>query len=443
MEILIITAQLVLSLSILVILHELGHFIPARIFKTRVEKFYLFFDPWFSIFKIKKGETEYGIGWLPLGGYVKIAGMIDESMDKEQMKQPAQPWEFRAKPAWQRLIIMIGGVTVNLILGMFIYAMVLFVWGKEYLPIKNATNGIMITDSLAYEAGFRNGDVILEVNGIVPEDFRDANLGLLLETSSFVKVNRNNEIINIPIEKGFAEKIIELKEPVIFLPAFPPVIAVLPDTSIAAKSGLKVDDQIIAINQEPIRWFAELSPMLKNLSGKNADITVLRGKDSLTVSSKISNDGKIGFAPYGPDKFFKVETKKYSFFASFPAGIREGASTLGNYVKQFKLVFTKAGAKQVGGFASMAKQFDEKWDWRKFWGFTAFLSIALAFMNILPIPALDGGHVVFLIYEMITGKQPNEKFLEKAQLVGMVLLLSLLVFANGNDLYKWIVKLMG
>jgi regulator of sigma E protease len=443
MEILMITAQLILSLSILVILHELGHFIPARLFKIRVEKFYLFFDPWFSIFKIKKGETEYGIGWLPLGGYVKIAGMIDESMDKEQMKQPAQPWEFRAKPAWQRLIVMIGGVTVNLILGMFIYAMVLYVWGKEFLPMKNVTTGIMVSDSLIYNAGFRNGDQLLEVNGIVPEDFRDANLALLLETSSFAKVKRNNEIINIPIAPNLAEEIIELKQPVAFYEAFPAVIAEMPDTSGAKKAGLKKDDQIIAINQQPVNWFAELSETLKPLSGKSADVTVLRGTDSVTVVCQISNEGKIGFTPYGPDKFFKTEIKRYSFFGSFPAGIEAGAETLGNYVKQFKLVFTKAGAKQVGGFASMAKQFDSEWDWKKFWGFTAFLSIALAFMNILPIPALDGGHVVFLIYEMITGKQPNEKFLERAQLVGMVLLLSLLLFANGNDLYKWIVKLMG
>lgn len=440
MDVLIIAAQLILSLSILVILHELGHFIPARLFKTRVEKFYLFFDPWFSLFKTKKGDTEYGIGWLPLGGYVKISGMVDESMDKEQMALPPQPWEFRSKPAWQRLIIMIGGVTVNLILGMFLFAMVLFVWGKEIMPLKNAPNGIMVGDSVALAAGFRSGDQILEVNGKVPYSFSEANLALLLDKPTFVKVLRNGQELNIPVAPDFAEKVIAQREPKLFFPAFPAVVKQIDDTATNYKAGLRNNDHIIAVNAEPTLWFADLQIALRKNKGKVVPVTVVRGSDSLTLDLSISAEGMIGFQPQTPDQFLKTEIQHYGFFEAFPAGVNEGLETLNNYVKQFKLVFTKEGAKQVGGFAAIAKQFDKDWDWRQFWSFTAFLSIVLAFMNILPIPALDGGHVVFLLWEMVTGRKPSEKVLEKAQLVGMVLLLSLLIYANGNDLYKWLFK---
>lgn len=440
MDVLIIAAQLILSLSILVILHELGHFIPARLFKTRVEKFYLFFDPWFSLFKTKKGDTEYGIGWLPLGGYVKISGMVDESMDKEQMALPPQPWEFRSKPAWQRLIIMIGGVTVNLILGMFLFAMVLFVWGKEIMPLKNAPNGIMVGDSVALAAGFRSGDQILEVNGKVPYSFSEANLALLLDKPTFVKVLRNGQALNIPVAPDFAEKVIAQREPKLFFPAFPAVVKQIDDTATNYKAGLRNNDHIIAVNAEPTLWFADLQIALRKNKGKVVPVTVVRGSDSLTLDLSISAEGMIGFQPQTPDRFLKTEIQHYGFFEAFPAGVNEGLETLNNYVKQFKLVFTKEGAKQVGGFAAIAKQFDKDWDWRQFWSFTAFLSIVLAFMNILPIPALDGGHVVFLLWEMVTGRKPSEKVLEKAQLVGMVLLLSLLIYANGNDLYKWLFK---
>jgi regulator of sigma E protease len=440
MDVLIIAAQLILSLSILVILHELGHFIPARLFKTRVEKFYLFFDPWFSLFKTKKGDTEYGIGWLPLGGYVKISGMVDESMDKEQMALPPQPWEFRSKPAWQRLIIMIGGVTVNLILGMFLFAMVLFVWGKEIMPLKNAPNGIMVGDSVALAAGFRSGDQILEVNGKVPYSFTEANLALLLDKPTFVKVLRNGQELNIPVAPDFAEKVIAQREPKLFFPAFPAVVKQIDDTATNYKAGLRNNDHIIAVNAEPTLWFADLQIALRKNKGKVVPVTVVRGSDSLTLDLSISAEGMIGFQPQTPDQFLKTEIQHYGFFEAFPAGVNEGLETLNNYVKQFKLVFTKEGAKQVGGFAAIAKQFDKDWDWRQFWSFTAFLSIVLAFMNILPIPALDGGHVVFLLWEMVTGRKPSEKVLEKAQLVGMVLLLSLLIYANGNDLYKWLFK---
>jgi regulator of sigma E protease len=440
MDYLILAAQLILSLSILVILHELGHFIPARLFNTRVEKFYLFFDPWFSLFKIKRGETEYGIGWLPLGGYVKISGMMDESMDKDQLAQPAQPWEFRAKPAWQRLIIMVGGVTVNLILGMFIYAMILFVWGKEYLPLKNAKYGIVVADSLVYKAGFRNGDKILSVNGLMPENFRDLNIDILLNEPSLVKVDRDGNQLDITLPEGFSEKIIGLDEPVLFLPAIPAIVdSVLPGSP-AQKAGLKKADQIIGINSESAHFFAELPAILQKNKGKSIQLAILRNTDSLTLNCNVDELGKIGFQNTDPRKVLEFATKEYGFFESFPAGISEGTSTLVNYVKQFKLVFTKEGSKKVGGFGAIASQFDARWDWLKFWTITAFLSIALAFMNILPIPALDGGHVIFLLYEIVSGRKPNEKFMERAQLFGMILLIGLLLFANGNDVIKAIFK---
>lgn len=442
MDYLILGAQLILSLSILIVLHEMGHFFPARWFNTRVEKFYLFFDWPRSLFKIKKGDTEYGIGMIPLGGYVKISGMIDESMDKEQMALPPEPWEFRSKPAWQRLIIMIGGVTVNLILGMLIYAMVLFVWGKEFLPVKNASFGIVVADSVVYDAGFRNGDKILAVNGSEPETFKDLNIDILLNESSVIQIERDGQTQEITLPEGFSEKVIALKEPVMFLPAVPAIIDSVLADSPADNAGLMKGDRLIGIAEQRFAYFGELPPLLQKYKGQDISLDAIRNGDTISLNTTVGNDGKLGFFNIDPKKLFNFETKKYGFFESFPAGIAEGAGTLVNYVKQFKLVFTKEGSKKVGGFGAIASQFDTGWDWQRFWNITAFLSIALAFMNILPIPALDGGHVMFLLYEIISGRKPNDKLLEKAQIVGMILLLSLLVFANGNDIYKWITGLM-
>jgi regulator of sigma E protease len=440
MNYLMLAAQLILSLSILVILHELGHFIPARLFKTRVEKFYLFFDPWFSLFKVKKGDTEYGIGWLPLGGYVKISGMIDESMDKEQMKQPPQPWEFRSKPAWQRLIIMIGGVTVNLILGMLIFSMVLFIWGKEYLPLENAKYGIM-TDSLGVAAGFRNGDQILSVNGEVPLSVQHAHTAILLNTPALVKIKRGDEIIDLTIDSELAEKVIDKETPFLFDIGFPVVAGEIPDTTPAFKAGLKKNDRIISVNGKPAVFFTDLTHELGQNKSKAVEIKILRDGDTLEIRPTVTAEGKIGFVPQNLSALgFQTKILRYGFFEAFPAGIKEGLDILSNYIKQFKLVFTKAGAKKVGGFISIAKQFDESWDWRNFWSFTGVLSIILAFMNILPIPALDGGHILFLLGEMVTGRKPSEKVLEYAQMIGIILLLSLLIFANGNDLYRLFFK---
>jgi regulator of sigma E protease len=451
MDNLVLAAQLILSLSILIILHEMGHFFPARWFNTRVEKFYLFFDWGFSLFKFKTKKidengvdqgTEYGIGWLPLGGYVKISGMVDESMDKEQMALPPQPWEFRSKPAWQRLIIMIGGVTVNLILGMFIYSMILFAWGKEYLSVENAKYGVVVGDSIVYDLGFRNGDKIVSVNGKMPKDFRDLNIDILLNEPNTVKVNRQGSIIDVKIPEGFAEKVVGLDEPTLFYPAIPAIVDSVMDDSPAATAKLMKGDTICGVNQHEIHFMAELSKELTDNKGKDVTISVVRGLDTLALKTKIGDDGKLGFFSIDPKKIFNFSTETFGFFESFPAGISEGATTLVNYVKQFKLVFTKEGSQKLGGFGAIASQFDKGWDWHRFWNITAFLSIVLAFMNILPIPALDGGHVMFLLYEIVTGRKPSDKFLERAQMIGMILLLSLLVFANGNDIYKWIKGLM-
>jgi len=436
MHYLMLGLQLILSLSILVILHELGHFIPAKRFGMRVEKFYLFFDPWFSLFKKKKGDTEYGVGWLPLGGYVKISGMVDESMDKEQMAQPPQPWEFRSKPAWQRLIVMIGGVTVNLILGMFIYAMVLYAYGREYLPTANAEYGIVLGDSIGYDAGFQDGDKIIAVNGVMPKDFRELNLEVLLGSNTTVTIERAGEQKVISINDQLPKKIVALNDISLFYPAFPTYVDSVLKNSNAEKAGFQKGDKIVSVNGKETEYFIQFKKALGENKSKNAAIGIERNNEIVVLNTFVGEDGTIGFAPKDPKSLLTHATEKFSFIESFPEGIAEGFGTLGNYVRQFKLVFTKEGSQKLGGFGAIASQFDAKWDWQRFWNITAFLSIALAFMNILPIPALDGGHVVFLLYEMISGRKPSEKFLEKAQIVGMLLLLSLLLFANGNDIYK-------
>lgn len=438
--------QLILSLSILVIMHELGHYIPARIFKCRVEKFYLFFDPWFSLFKKKYKDTEYGIGWLPLGGYVKIAGMIDESMDKEQMKQPAQPWEFRSKPAWQRLIIMIGGVTVNILLAFVIYAMILFTWGETKLPVSSLKDGIWAIDSTGQSLGLMTGDKILEINKQPIQYFEDLNAALLLGEN--VTIERNGERKEIILPHNLIEKVVEVgKKSPLVLPRIPSIVGAIPDSSNAKMAGLKSNDRIISINESPIRYHDQVKPILQDHKSQIVHMVVERDEKKLPLDVMVSAEGSIGFYPALPGlddlknmKFYEFETREYGFFASFPAGVNKSIEKLTTYVQQFKKILNPStGAyKGLGGFKSMGSIFPKyEWDWEAFWNITAFFSIALAFMNLLPIPALDGGHVVFTLYEMITGRKPNEKFLEYAQLVGMILLLGLLLFANGNDWLGW------
>jgi len=438
--------QLILSLSILVVMHELGHFIPAKIFKCRVEKFYLFFDPWFSIFKKKVGDTVYGIGWLPLGGYVKIAGMVDESMDKEQMKQPAQPWEFRSKPAWQRLIIMIGGVTVNVLLAFFIYAMILFTWGETKLPVNNMKDGIWAVDSLNHEIGLHTGDRIVAVNDQPVRYFEDLNAQLLLGET--ITVERNGEQKRIEIPVNFIEKIVENgKKSALVLPRIPVIVGEVPDSSNARTAGLRVNDVIKGIDNREIRYFDEIRPLLSGRAGDTIQLTVERNGKNLSFPTVLSQEASIGFYPMMPGlddlrnmNVYTFEKREYGFFESFPAGVSKAVDKLTFYVQQFKKILNPAtGAyKGIGGFKSMGSIFPKyDWNWEAFWNITAFFSIVLAFMNLLPIPALDGGHVVFTLYEMITRRKPSEKFLEYAQIVGMALLLGLIVYANANDWLGW------
>ena len=438
--------QLILSLSILVILHELGHFIPAKIFGCRVEKFYLFFDPWFSLVKKKIGNTIYGIGWLPLGGYVKIAGMIDESMDKEQLKQPAQEWEFRSKPAWQRLIIMIGGVTVNVLLAFFIYSMILFKWGETKLPMQSLTNGVWIVDTVVNEVGLKNGDKILAVNDEPVQYFDKINASLML--GDHMTIERNGEKIDLAIPTNFIEKIVEKgRRSILLMPRVPCIVGEIGEGTAAATSGLKVGDRIVGIYSTEIRFFDQVKPTILNKAGDSIVLTVLREGQTISIPSKINAYTSIGFFPtilsmdeMEKEGMYAFEHRSYSFFASFPAGVRKANEKLADYVSQFKKILNPStGAyKGLGGFKSMGSIFPKyEWDWEAFWNITAFFSIVLAFMNLLPIPALDGGHVIFTIYEMITGRKPNEKFLEYAQIVGMVLLFGLMIYANANDWLGW------
>jgi regulator of sigma E protease len=436
MEILIKAAQLILSLSILVVLHELGHFIPAKLFKTRVEKFYLFFDPWFSLFKINRGGTEYGVGWLPLGGYVKIAGMIDESMDKEQMKLPPQPWEFRSKPAWQRLIIMLGGVTVNVILGILIYILMLAAWGEEYLPTKNVKYGIY-GDSTATAMGLKTGDKILSVDNRPVENFLKIPAEIIFNQAKSIQVDRNGEKVNINVPSNAIQKLIKAQGGFI-MPRQPFEIEDFAAESPAKKAGLEKNDKIIGINGMPVNFFDEFKTELQKHKKETVTVKVLRNGSEKEFSVLVPETGILGIAPKTIDNYLKLEKKEYSFAQAIPAGTKKAYTTFGDYMKQMKLIFTPEtkAYESLGGFISIGKAFSPEWDWQRFWAFTAFLSIVLAIMNILPIPALDGGHVMFLLYEVITGRKPNEKFMEYAQVAGMILLIALLLFANGSDVIR-------
>ena len=454
MDILIQAAQLILSLSILIVLHEFGHFIPAKLFKTRVEKFYLFFNPWFALFKVKKGETEYGLGWLPLGGYVKIAGMIDESMDREQMEKPAQPWEFRSKPVWQRLIIMIGGVTVNLILGFLIYMMILGVWGKDYLPPENLTYGYSVPE-LVKKYGFEDGDIVLEVDGEKLESATELNgLVLMHNAESFLvrKANGKDTLINLPEDIDWqlfnADQTFQIR--------IPTVIGSFAETkSLAKNAGLEIGDRITGIDENAVNYFHEIKPIVKQTIAARFDsnsdhsfsairnfttpvmITVVRDGEEISKTLNVGVQGILGVGPQEKmSDVFDIEHKDYSFLESIPAGITFGFNTLNDYIAQMKFLGSEKGISSVGGFGTFGKLFAPVWDWHKFWTMTAFISIVLAFMNILPIPALDGGHVLFLIYEMIAGRPPNQKFMEYAQLAGFVILIGLVLYANFNDVLR-------
>ena len=444
MEIVIKLSQFLLSLSLLIILHELGHFIPAKIFKTRVEKFYLFFDVKYSLLKKKIGETEYGIGWLPLGGYVKISGMIDESMDKEQMALPPQPWEFRSKPAWQRLIIMLGGVTVNFILAFIIYIGMAFAYGDIYLNNSELKDGIAVTSSVGEELGLKTGDKIIAVDGEEITHFDEIPMKLLFSKSALVIRDGAEQTINFPVDlidkvlKGEKRPFIGIREPF--------MVGKVADSS--ANKALLPKDMIQSINGIPTKYADQVVAFAKTNKNKTFDAVVLRDEKQVPVKINIDKNGKLGIyaATVGVKSLeklglYKFSTQKYGFFESFPVGIEKGTSQLVGYGKQLKAIFNPdTGAyKGVGGFKAIFDIFPSTWSWEVFWNITALLSIMLGVMNLLPIPALDGGHVMFLLYEMISGRKPSDKFLENAQMVGFFLLITLLLFANGNDIYKAIV----
>lgn len=436
MNVIIQIAQFLLSLSILVFLHELGHFAFAKLFRTRVEKFYIFFNPWFSLFKKKIGETEYGLGWLPLGGYVKISGMIDESMDKEQMKKPPQPWEFRSKPPYQRLLIMIGGVLVNFLLALVIYSTTLYVWGDQYLPTKNVKYGIMC-DSVALDIGLRNGDKILTVDHVEVENFNKIFHDVVVNSARSIQVEREGQVVDIPIREEHLAPL--LKSEVFITTRIPFIVDDFSKDSPARTAGLLVNDRIIALNDMEIEFFDEFRSKMSDLKGEEVTVGVLRDGESLNFSFKATDDGKIGVWPVGDlSRFFELQKVEYSFFQAIPAGISKGFGNAISYLKQLKLIFTpKTKAyESLGGFIKIGSFFPTIWDWQVFWEMTALLSIILAIMNLLPIPALDGGHVMFLLYEIVSGRKPGDKFMEYAQITGMLLLLALLLYANGNDVVQ-------
>lgn len=443
MTVLIKILQFFLSLSILVIIHEFGHFLMSKLFKVRVEKFYLFFDPWFSLFKFKKGETEYGIGWLPLGGYCKISGMIDESMDTEQMKQPPQPYEFRSKPAGQRLLIMVGGVLFNFILALIIYTGILYVWGETYLPASNVKYGIE-TDSTGYQMGLRNGDKIISLDNIPVDNFMQISTDIVLNERKSIQVERDGQLVDIQVPTSYIADALKGKgriEP--RTPFSPFIISGFGKESLGQKAGMQKDDEIVNINGLSFSYYDQFRNYLSQSINDTIVVGIKRNGASMTIPVVIDSTGLLGVSTNRSySQFFELKTLKYGLLPSIPAGIKKGIDTGKDYLKQFKVLFTKdtKAYESLGGFITIGSIFPGVWDWQSFWSMTAFLSIILAIMNILPIPALDGGHVLFLLVEVITGKKPSDKFLENAQIVGMIILLALLIFANGNDILRLLRK---
>ena len=445
MDIVIKLSQFLMSLSLLIILHELGHFIPAKLFKTRVEKFYLFFDVKYSLLKKKIGETEYGIGWLPLGGYVKISGMIDESMDKEQMALPPQPWEFRSKPAWQRLIIMLGGVTVNFILAFIIYIGMAFAYGEMFVATADLKDGLLIENPVMQQAGFQTGDKILAIDG-EPLERVDSQMNTQILMAKEVLVERNGTQKTITMPVDFVDQLSKIEKVSLATIRMPFVVGAVSEGS--KNTTLQPKDIVLRLNEEPAKYMDQARTILEKNKNKIIVAGIMRNDREMQVPVQVDADGKLGVQIGGLDLksleklgYYKVSKHEFGFLESFPVGIQKGADQLVGYGKQLKMIFnpeTKA-YKQVGGFAAIFNIFPSSWSWEVFWNITALLSIMLGVMNLLPIPALDGGHVMFLLYEIISGKKPSDKFLENAQMVGFVLLISLLLFANGNDIYKAIV----
>ena len=446
MELFIKIVQFFASLSLLVLVHELGHFITAKIFGVRVEKFYIFFNPWFSLVKFRIGETEFGIGWVPFGGYCKISGMIDESMDLEQMKEPPKPYEFRSKPAWQRLLIMVGGVIMNLILAICIYIGMSYAWGDEYFANEDIKYGYVFSD-LGHEAGFRDGDIILSVGGEKVEEYHRV-YGTIAIKNKPVQVLRDGQTLNIDISEEMVGKMLDEKNIRGFMkPRIPFLVYAVLNDSGADKAGVMPGDSVVAVNGDKLAFHDEYSKELAQLKGQSADLTVARDSAGTrvfkTLNVAVSDDGLIGVEVSNQlAYYFPVRTHNYTFLQAIPAGFKRAGMEISSYWDQLKLIVKpKTGAyKSLGGFIRIGSLFGGTWDWVRFWDMTALLSIILAVMNILPIPALDGGHVLFLLWEMITGRKPGDKFMEYAQIVGLLLVFGLVLFANANDIYRLFIK---
>ena len=432
------TGQFILSFSILVVLHELGHFIPARLFKTRVEKFYLFFNPGFSLWKKKIGETEYGIGWIPFGGYVKIAGMIDESMDKEQMQKAPESWELRSKPAYQRLIVMLGGVIVNVLLAIVIFIGIAWFWGEDYLPAKNVTYGVHASD-IAKGMGIQDGDIIVSLDGKELDNFDALEAKLILTNPKTLEVKRNDSLVSLSVPNNLATSVAKFKKTAPFvLPRVPVIVDSVGKTSVTTLGNFQKGDTLLSMNGNSIKYQYEFLEVKNKFADSIVVVQLKRGLDTVSVKTLINGSGQIGLFVKLPYHLFKTVHKEFSFTEAFPEGVHRCFSTLDNYIQGIKQIFTgKVNPNDsLGSLISIGNTFPASWDWEKFWTLTAIFSIILAFMNVLPIPALDGGHALFILYEMITGRKPSDKFMEYAQVVGMVLLFGLMFYALGLDFWR-------
>lgn len=436
MDVLLKIIQVILSLSLLVLVHEFGHYITARIFKIRVEKFYLFFPPAIFKFKPKKSDTEFGIGCIPLGGFCKISGMIDESMDKEAMAKPPQPWEFRSRPAWQRIIVLAGGVLMNVVLAIVLYIAILFTWGEQYIKNEDVIYGIEAS-SLAQEIGFENGDRILALDGNpAPDNFNEIHMGMLRDQVSRVTVLRDGDTVDVDIDPEYMPAM--LNTPGMFGIRLPIAVGGLPDTSINAGADLRQGDRFLTADGRPVTWYQDLQAVLADNAGRTVELSLLRDSDTVNVPVKVSQNGKIEVLLQRDITDIHITQKEYGLLEAIPAGFMMTFTNIGHYIKELGLIFSPQteAYKSVGSFITIGSIFPSSWNWQIFWNITALLSIMLAVMNLLPIPALDGGHILFTLYEMITGRKPSDRFMEVAQMIGMFLLLMIMILAFGNDLLR-------
>lgn len=438
MDILFKVLQVVACFSLLVLIHEFGHFLFAKIFKTRVEKFYLFFNPWFSVFKFRIGETEYGMGWVPFGGYCKIAGMVDESMDTDNLKSEPKPWEYRSKPAWQRLLIIVGGVLMNIVLAIGIYIGITYAWGDSYIKTKDVTTGFTFSP-VAQEIGFRNGDKVISVGGDYVDNYAQIPALILLDDAREVQVERDGQPVTVTIDPKYIKSMLKDKE---FIGLrYPFVIGQMIPDGAAAKAGLQAGDSLVAVGGVPMRWYDQFATSFAQHKGDTVSVAFVRGGEEMTAVVALNAEGQMG--AYVPMvNIYPVSTREYSFWQAIPVGAGRAFTSIGSYLKQLKLIASPEteAYKSVGGIIAMGNIFPGHWDWLSFWQITALISIMLAVLNILPIPMLDGGHMVFILYEMVTGRAPSDKFMERAQVVGMVIVFGIIILANGNDILKLIFK---